>query len=333
MNISEKKIPALFKIKPPKKGAFTIETPEHVPKLHTLMIASGKRGGGKSVAVANYVKQLMDKKLIDRCILITPTFQSNAEIWEPLHLNNEDIHEPHKWVLKDIIKKIEGERKDWDDHQEIVKKYKSFKSIINDGIELSEVPNEAVAEFDRLGFFEGEPFWKYSKVEPPKLFVVIDDCVGMPLLSCPSAGLTQFCVKHRHYGMGLGCSVAMLVQTYCGIGAIARPIRENVTLLCLFKCIQDVQLKKIFSEVIGDEMTEEEFLALFVHATTEPYSFLTLDFACDDKAHMFRKRFDNYLEFNSTGQDLPGKGKEKGKEKTFPKGKEKELIKKNAKII
>jgi len=120
--------------------------------------------------------------------------------------------------------------------------------------------------------------------------------MGTPLLSCPSAGLTRFVIAHRHWGGGLGCSLAMLVQSYSGIGCVARPIRENTTLLLLFKCIQDVQLKKIFSEVIGNECNEEQFIELFTKATAEPYSFLMLDFSADDKKKMFRQRFDTYLE-------------------------------------
>ena len=45
-----------FKTSLPKKGAFTIETEPDFPKLHTLCIASGKRGGGKSIAIANFIK-------------------------------------------------------------------------------------------------------------------------------------------------------------------------------------------------------------------------------------------------------------------------------------
>ena len=49
MNPSVKKL-GKFSTKLPKKGAFTIETEPEFPKLHTLCIASGKRGGGKSIA-------------------------------------------------------------------------------------------------------------------------------------------------------------------------------------------------------------------------------------------------------------------------------------------
>ena len=71
-----------FKIKPPDKGAFTIETPEDIPKMHCMMMVSGKRGGGKSVATANFVRKLKDLALVDRCLLITPTYNSNKQIWD-----------------------------------------------------------------------------------------------------------------------------------------------------------------------------------------------------------------------------------------------------------
>ena len=50
-----------FDMKLPSKGAFTIETEDDFPKLHTLSILSGKRGSGKSVALANFLKKCKDK--------------------------------------------------------------------------------------------------------------------------------------------------------------------------------------------------------------------------------------------------------------------------------
>ena len=80
MDIKKTKI-SNFGIKPPKKSAFSIDTPRDIPKLHTLMVFSGKRGGGKSVAMTNYLKKLLDLKLIDKIILLTPTWHSNKEIY------------------------------------------------------------------------------------------------------------------------------------------------------------------------------------------------------------------------------------------------------------
>ena len=69
-----------FKTSLPKKGAFTIETEPDFPKLHTLCIASGKRGGGKSIATANFIKSCKDKHYYDRVwlVLTTPTKPSGT---------------------------------------------------------------------------------------------------------------------------------------------------------------------------------------------------------------------------------------------------------------
>ena len=50
----------------PKKSAFAIETPPDVNKLHALILFSGKRGGGKTVACVSYVKKLLDLHLMQR---------------------------------------------------------------------------------------------------------------------------------------------------------------------------------------------------------------------------------------------------------------------------
>jgi hypothetical protein len=107
------------------------------------------------------------------------------------------------------------------------------------GKDMSALWSEAAfLRYDSLGWFDDaapkRPVWKYREERPPRLAVVVDDCMGTDLL-LPSAGLTNFCIKHRHLGRGLGCSVFMLVQSYCAQGGIARPIREKCMLLALFK--------------------------------------------------------------------------------------------------
>ena len=54
-NIIKVKHTNIIDIELPDKSAFTIETEFNYPKLHTLTIASGRRGGGKSVSIANFV--------------------------------------------------------------------------------------------------------------------------------------------------------------------------------------------------------------------------------------------------------------------------------------
>ena len=76
------------------------------------MLLSGKRGGGKSVAVASYVKKLRDLDLMQRVLLITPTYNSNKEIFAPLKLNaDEDVLEPTTDALQRVISIVEKEKK------------------------------------------------------------------------------------------------------------------------------------------------------------------------------------------------------------------------------
>ena len=281
-----------FKIQPPEKGAFTIPTPPDIPKLHTMMMVSGKRGGGKSVAVANYVKKLKDSQLMDRVLLITPTYNSNRQIWDIAEIDEGDVYEPEIHVLKEVLALIEAEKSEWDLFLIQKEQYKQFKKDIKRR-PITEIDPELLLEYQDLGFFEGPPTWKYAKEVPPRLFLIIDDCMGTDLMK-PRGRLINFCIKHRHIADGLGISVAMLVQSYCAVGGVPRPIRENTTLLLLFKLKDENQRKKIHEE-IGADIDLEKFDSMFSYATEEPFSFLTVDFNPVDKEKQFRKQFDEYL--------------------------------------
>ena len=127
----------------PKKSAFAIDTPPDINKLHCLMLLSGKRGGGKSVAVASYVKKLRDLDLMQRVLLITPTYNSNKEIFAPLKLNaDEDVLEPTTDALKRVISIVENEKKEYDEFLEKKKKYKQFQKYLNSNTPIEGIPSD-----------------------------------------------------------------------------------------------------------------------------------------------------------------------------------------------
>jgi hypothetical protein len=65
---------AIIKL-PKNSNAFAIETTDHLPKLHQLCVANGKRGSGKSVAITNLMRMYKDNLGSDlRCIIVSPTF-------------------------------------------------------------------------------------------------------------------------------------------------------------------------------------------------------------------------------------------------------------------
>jgi hypothetical protein len=291
--IKSKTIPH-FNIIVPKKSAFTIETPEHIPKLHTLMVLSGKRGGGKSIAIVSYVKQLMDLNLINRVILISPTYWSNKSIFEPLDINEEtDIIEPSKDAVKQLIKLVEADKLEYDEYLKQKKLYKIYKKTMNSNTPLHLIEPEIMMKFLDLGFFDGPPKSKYPEGVGPRIFVIIDDAMGTELMNTKS-GLMNLCIKHRHIANGLGISLALLVQSYCSVSGIPRPIRENATILVLFKCKDENQIEKIHQE-IGTDIELDKFDKLFTYATDKPYGFLVVDFNSKSPEQTFRSGWSEYI--------------------------------------
>ena len=288
-----------FEIKPPKKNAFVIDTPTDIPKLHTLMILSGKRGGGKSVAITNYVEKLLELNLMDRVLLVSPTYPSNKEIYAPLKLNEEeDIIEPSRHTIRDILKKLDEEAAKWDEYHLKMSLYKKFKKEMEGDTPISQLNPEVMMMYHKHNFFHQEPKWEYGDpIVPPRVFCIIDDMMGTPLM-LPSSGLVNMIIKHRHLGKCdtggvLGISIAMLVQSYACQNGLNRAIRENTCQLCLFKNTDEKQIKKIVEEM-GD-VDEEKFRAMFSYATDEPFGFLFVDFSAKTPEQKFRKNFNEYL--------------------------------------
>ena len=284
----------------PKKSAFTIETDIDFPKLHTLAIASGKRGGGKSVAIANLIKKAKQKGYYDRVLLISPTYGSNKEIWNIANINVEDVYEPTKDVLKTIIALVEAERAEWDDFLYKKKLYEKFnKEMTNKP--FNKIDQNAMLSYYENGFLKPDnkkPEWKYKNEVPPRIALIIDDCLGTPLLSCPNSGLTNLCIKHRHIADGTGLSIFMCVQSFSCHGGLDRAIRENCTMLMLFKITDQNQIKKIREE--SDlPITDDEFNAMCKYAHDIPFNFLLIDFSPKTPCKRFRSGWDNYIQVPS----------------------------------
>ena len=299
--VRTKKIPG-YEIKPPKKKAFQIETAPDQIKMHTLLVASGKRGGGKSVAVSNLCSKLIDQGVLDRVILISPTYFSNKEIFAPLNIDEEcDVLEPEKDVVSCVIQKVEDEKEEYDEFVEKLKLWKLYQKMVKSKQPINRVDPSLLLEFMELGFLDEmpeKPVWKYKHERPPRVMLIIDDAMGTPLFN-PKSGLVNLCIKHRHVAKGMGLSICLLVQSYCAIGGIPRPIRENCTVALFFKCKDDNQIKKIHQE-IGADVDLDQWDKLYKYATAEPFGFLCVDFHPKDKAKTFRKNFNEYL---SVGDD------------------------------
>lgn len=282
-------------IKKPKKAAFTIETDDDFIKLHCLWISIAKRGGGKTLSLAHFLKAARDKNYFDRLILITPTYNSNKNMWDICDIDDDDVIEPEVSSLRKVIDILNDEKKDWDEFNRMKELYKKFKKDVREKPVRFWTPDSLI-DYESCGFFEHMPEWKYPQENPPRIALIIDDFIGTDLCK-PTARLVNFCIRHRHLADGLGCSVFMLAQTYSALGGIPRPIRENATHLQLFRNKDGAQMKKIHSE-IGQDIDLDRFDAMFRYCTEgegNEHSFLFVDFHPQSKDKAFRKNFNEYL--------------------------------------
>jgi hypothetical protein len=288
-------------VKPPKKSAFTIDTPEHLFKMNQLVLCCGVRGSGKTTALINLIRMYMDHDIIQRVILISPTYFSNKELFEPLNIDEEnDIYEAEKESLDKVVENISKEVDEYNDYLEKKKKYKSFQKTINSDTPINMIDPNLIIMYQEMGFLNNEkPVWKYKNDKhPPRVYIVVDDAIGSDVYSTKSK-LVHLSMKHRHINNGIGVSIAMLLQTYSATGnnSCPRCIRENATMIMLFKNSQDAQIKKIYDEVGDSDLSEEQFIKMFHYATQEPHSFLCIDKAPKDKTKKYRKNFNEYLIF------------------------------------
>lgn len=282
-----------LKIKVPDGTAFGYETPEMLPKAHMITMAVAPRGGGKSVAISNLMKNIK----FDRVFVISPTFHSNSSLMSMLPIDHDDVYEntDDPSIVDKIVKKVEAERDDLYKYQQDMKDYNKFMKNLHSGSHLEE---ESLFRFYKNGYFP-KPEHKWGG-RRPFMAVLCDDVQGSKLMS--SRKIDNLVIKHRHIGSfpddqpSLGVSIFFLIQNYSSkAGGISRAIRNNATNMLIFKCKDEKQLDQMASEMSG-EVDKETFLKVYERATDEPHSFLFVDlFPKQTHPSQFRKRFDQFL--------------------------------------
>eukprot|EP00884_Botryococcus_braunii_P003007 jgi/Botrbrau1/12707/Bobra.67_1s0070.1 len=272
-----------YGIEAPKiaKHAFAFDTPRNEIKLHTLAGFIGTRGGGKSLAILNKIRHLKDQGFCDRMIILSPTYHSNKALFDLVPHKEEDVFiEPVRESLHKIIEIVEEEGEEWNRYLEELKQWK--KQMKRRELHKHDVFNP---------LYEADPEKPTSKYgHKPVLHIVMDDLQGTPVFSMsPKSPLANMLLRHRHLGKGLGASVWLACQTFKSQGGLPRAIRQNLTLLALFKTRDEKALNDICDEVASD-IQPETFLSAYRFATKEPHSFLLVDFSPKTEQHRFRKR-------------------------------------------
>ena len=136
------------KLKLLKSSAFTIDTPEHLPKMHFNMLLCGRRGQGKSLAATNMLRMLMEGKALQRAIVISPTFNGNKLLMKDLNIKETDVFDdPDDPNLPQrIMDIVDEERDEFLRYQHLVKEYENVMKMIKTG-GLHQIESGAIDEY------------------------------------------------------------------------------------------------------------------------------------------------------------------------------------------
>jgi hypothetical protein len=296
-------------IKLPKiSNAFAVETPDHLPKLHQLCIANGKRGSGKSIAITNLIRMYKEELGSDlRVIVVSPTFGSNYKLLSDLGIDRADVfEEPDDDVPAKLIKIANDERDAFLEWQHLDQYYNQFIKTIKGGFfDRSKMDDYMIQYYNPLTnqFERPKPKYPcYLKGKPPVLFTFIDDAQGSKLLST-NKKMLQLCLRHRHLGQmpaptggAVGMSLFVSTQTFKSAGGLNKAIRNNSTSIILFKTKDMTELKQI-AEAFSGEIPVDRFFELYEQATKGDHNFLFVDLhhKKDVQPSGFRQNFDTYL--------------------------------------
>jgi hypothetical protein len=123
-------------IKLPKNyNAFAAHTPDHLPQLHQLCIADGKRGGGKSVAITHLIRMYKEHVKDDlRIIIVSATFGSNYKLLSELGINRDDVFEaPDDDMPAKLRKNADDERDNFLELEHLNQYYDEFITGLKGG--------------------------------------------------------------------------------------------------------------------------------------------------------------------------------------------------------
>jgi hypothetical protein len=293
--------PSKLKFILPDSSAFNISTPTNLPKMHFVMLAIGKRGSGKTVAIVNYLKYLQDSGCLDRLFIISPSVYSNKHILDLVKFEEEDVYEePTKKAIDDIIEKINIEAQEYEIYHEKLKAYKKFMKHKDNG-KFKLTDHEILSIFGDENF--EKPKHKYNG-KKPVMVALLDDCQNSEIYR-PRSNLSSLVIKHRHLGQlkesggALGLSFIFAVQSYTSLGGgLPRAIRQQATLIFLFRTKDSKELAQISAECSG-EISPEMFLKVYEIATAETHNFLLIDFHPKEKQYEFRQNFNTLLVVNN----------------------------------
>lgn len=293
------------KIEVPKNPVWDINKDRNIsndlPPLHQLYISCGHKNSGKTLSTINLLKFYKDEGACDMIILISPTYEANKKIFEPINDRITHVLDPIEDAgsAKKAKQIVEEEAETYVQWLQDLKRFKEFKKkVISQGFDMDDIVQMSDFWNDAVGDFMKPEHWLGRK---PVIHIVLDDVLGTPLLNKNLQSLVNLSILHRHIGSlqpeedgALGASLYFITQSYKSkSGSIPKSIRENTSTLIVFWTYNQNMLDAIAEEASGN-ISYDAFFDKYRKAfdTDDPkHSFLLIDF----KKNLFKRRFDEII--------------------------------------
>ena len=265
--------------------------------VHPLLYLNiGVRNSGKSYHCSTMVNQFMADRLYDACYVICPTWISNKCYYEAF-CPDENVFEPYKGAITDVVGRVEEDRDDWDDFLNGLLEYEKSKNL-----DVNALDDFQLFHLYELGLLDDtceiqRPVWKYETERPPQSLVIMDDILGsraigpeLTRLGTLSRHIAPLNIKHKLNKQRTACGLSIIInsQTYRMPSGVGRCLRENITVLNTFENKSPTILKVMVSELCSC-VAEEDFYAAYEKAIQKKHDCLTVDFFPRQPQYRFRK--------------------------------------------
>lgn len=268
-----------------------IPLPDGVPRPPILGMYVAKRGQGKSTACVRLLKHYVNHNppvfQKDLIFVISPTAESQQHLWDHVGIPDENVFTAAsapevKQIIDGITDILKAKKEQYEEDQEYLEAYKDLMA----GRLLTPRQEFLLDKREAQPLLDPEPW--------PRPCLMLDDLSHLKVLD--QKWFVSLCLRHRHVAGGVSLSMLIICQSLHG--GLSRVVRQNCSLICLFSTHDKTCIDDLYKEC-SHLLDQEEFIAVFEHATDEFHSYLAVDLSQTDPNLVFSRNFEHWYQIRN----------------------------------